>query len=130
MTQKHIQNIVPISKILKEQIDSWKIQENEIASLIKLEQFILYGVLSFGTASIVLQGWAIDATIRRNWELYLSMVKELQGEKEFAKTAKRKEHYINVKPIILWKDSKTNDFTDEGINEFVDKINKQKSFIS
>ncbi len=68
------------SRALAHAITQWQVAQDAIESLVKLEQYIIHGVESFGWISIVIQGRWVNATMTRNRDLYIAMVKELQWD--------------------------------------------------
>lgn len=74
------------SKALSHAIAQWQVAQDAIESLVRLQQYIIDGVESFGWTSIVVQWRWVNATITRHWDLYIAMVRELKGEEEAQKT--------------------------------------------
>lgn len=75
----------PVSEVLSQAIVKGIVAYEDIASVKKLEQFIVHGVACFGWTSIVIQWWAINATMTRHRDLYVAMVIELKWEEEAQK---------------------------------------------
>lgn len=73
------------SKTLAHAIAQWQVAQDAIQSLVKLEQYIIHGVESFGWTSIVIQWRWVNATMIRYRDLYIVMVRELKWEEETQK---------------------------------------------
>lgn len=77
------------SKALAYAIAQWQVSQDAIESLVKLEQYIIHGVESFGWTSIVIQWRWVNATMTRNRDLYIAMVRELKWEEASQKAIVR-----------------------------------------
>jgi len=73
------------SKALADFIDEKKPSREQTKILVKLENFVLHGIASFGGTSIFIQWSWIYGTINRYPNLYIAMVRELKWEAEAQK---------------------------------------------